>query len=132
MEQPLYQGTKGSDEKAVGWNAVWFLQRVNTAMNDTKQWLIVVLVPLAVAIVVLGSGVVLLPLGGTLGILVGLFSSAAFFTVGFKVGLALGLLTCCLSFLIGYRFRNRFLGKTLMSLSVFVWCGIGLFGFGPQ
>lgn len=101
--------------------------------KDTNHWLAVYLIPYAlIGIFTLGAGLFFLPLGGTLGIYVGLTSTAQFFTSAFKIALAASLVFAIILFFVGYKHRSNLWGKALNAAGVYVWCLSGLVGFGPQ
>lgn len=101
-------------------------------MSHLSQWLIVMALPFLIGGMVFGPAVLLLPLGGVLGVGVGLTSTGAHFTSTFKLELLTALLVCILLFTTGYRYRHGFWGKAMASLAIYGWCFVGLIGFGPQ
>jgi hypothetical protein len=96
------------------------------------QWLVVFLVPPLPMLSQYGSGTLLLPLGATAGVWVGLTSTHPYCTIGFKLGLALALIPCVVIFALGLRRRRALLGKFMTAATVYGWCILGLIGFGPQ
>lgn len=101
-------------------------------MRDALQWLIVAALPLLIGGIFLGPAILLLPVGGVVGVGVGVISNGTPFTIAFKVGLLSALLGCVLLFVTGCRHRHAFWGKASASLAVYLWCAAGLVGFGPQ
>ena len=101
-------------------------------MNDLVQWIVALLLPLVLALVAFGYAAFLLPVGGTIGVVQGLVSSAPYSTLAFKAGLVAALALCVLVVMSGFRLRQHVLGKILTSLGIYAWCIVGLVGFGPQ
>jgi hypothetical protein len=102
-------------------------------MTPTIQWATLILVPaLALGLTLSWSGLLMLPLGATLGIYVGLSSGEPFFSMGFKTMIAALCAVCALLFIIGMTRRQSLWGKALVVGSVYGWCLVGLMGFGPQ
>ncbi len=101
--------------------------------RDNVHWLLVYLVPYFIlGAASMGAGLVLIPLGGTLGIYVGFTSTAPYFTQDFKLSLLSACLLAISLFLVGLRFRHKLWGKIINSSGAFLWCLIGIVGFGPQ
>ena len=101
--------------------------------KDIKQWLVIYLIPYAVVgILTLGTGLILLPLGGTVGVIIGLSSTEPYFTSSFKMILITVLLLAILLFIVGFKFHEKLWGKILNAVGVYLWCVSGLIGFGPQ
>lgn len=101
--------------------------------KEQKHWLAVYLIPyVLISIFTLGAGLFLLPLGSTLGVFIGLISTAPYFTSFFKLTLVAALVLAIILFIIGYTFRNKLWGKILNAGGVCSWCLSGLIGFGPQ
>lgn len=101
-------------------------------MNQLAQWIVSLLLPLVLAVMVFGDAALLLPIGGTLGVLQGLVSSAPYSTLAFKAEMVSALAICALIVMSGLRFRQHILGKVMTSVGLYAWCIVGLVGFGPQ
>ena len=101
--------------------------------SDKKHWLAVYLIPYTlVGIFTLGVGLFILPLGGTLGVIVGLSSTEPYFTSSFKLALGLALCVAIFLFIVGYKYRNKLWGKIINAVGFYLWCFAGVVGFGPQ
>lgn len=101
--------------------------------KNTWQWLVILGAPyLLIGAASGGHGFLLLPLGGTMGVLNGLMFSNIYASQGFRITFLLGCLLLVLLFLAGWRYRAHWLGKILCALAVYLWCLAGLIGFGPQ
>ncbi len=101
--------------------------------KNLKQWLIVYLAPYAlIGIFTFGAGLFLVPLGGTLGVFVGLTSDAPFFTFKFRLTLMAVCIASIIIFIIGYKLRSKIWGKILNAAGSYLWCFAGIVGFGPQ
>ncbi|GGX71431.1 hypothetical protein [Saccharospirillum salsuginis] len=101
--------------------------------REKVHWLLVYLVPyLTIGALSKGAGFLLLPLGGTAGVYVGFTSTAPYFTSDFKLSLVLFYLIAILLFWAGLKFRGKFWGKAINALGVYLWCAVGIVGFGPQ
>lgn len=93
--------------------------------------------PLALALVALvatqspGSAL-MVPLAIVLGPVVGLGSTAPYFTWEFKLGLGFALFCAALLIFSGVRFFDRRFGKPMLLLGGIVWTVAGVLGFGPQ
>lgn len=102
-------------------------------LSHTWQWALAYGVPaFLIGVPTMGLGLLMLPLGGTLGVVVGLTSEAPFFTVNFRILLIIECLFSLALFFIGMRYRRYFWGKVLSSVGIYLWCLSGLVGFGPQ
>lgn len=101
--------------------------------KERKQWLAVYLIPYAlIGIFTLGAGLFMFPLGGIVGVVVGLSSTEPYFTSSFKIVLSSVLFLAVMLFIVGFRFRERLWGKIINAAGVYLWCVAGLIGFGPQ
>lgn len=67
-----------------------------------------------------GSGWLLLPLGGTFGVFVGLFSSQPYFDWGFKLIILCGAALALVLFVYGWRRRQRLSGKILNTCGAYL------------
>jgi len=78
-------------------------------------------------------GALLIPfLGLFVGPVVGLVSTAPYFSAGFKLALLFALIGILGLFMVGLRFRRAWWGKLLAIGAVWLWILAGLVGFGPQ
>ena len=68
----------------------------------------------------LASGWLLLPLGGTFGVFVGLFSSQPYFDWGFKLIILCGAALALVLFVYGWRRRQRLSGKILNTCGAYL------------
>ncbi len=111
---------------------------VTKKVSHLKQWLQVLFIPLFVMLAILslfhGGGslglLFLLPLGGTLGVYIGLTSSAPVYANGFKIGFFLVLCVAIASMVIGIRYRKKLWGKCLFSFGFYLWGMAGLMALG--
>lgn len=100
---------------------------------ELKHWLFVYLVPyILIGISTLGAGFILLPLGGVVGVYVGIISPNSYLTRESQFLLGIACFMAALMFVIGYRYRKRIWGKIVNAAGVYLWCIAGLVGFGPQ
>ena len=98
-----------------------------------KQWLTIYLIPYALlGILTLGGGLIILPLGGTLGVAFGLFYNTDYFSVSFIAIWVLILIVSLVSFIIGYKFRENLWAKILNASSAYLWCFAGLVTLSPH
>lgn len=67
-----------------------------------------------------------------LGPIVGLGSTAPYFTLQFKLGLAAALFIAALFIFAGVRFFDQRWGKLLLLFGGIIWTVAGGLGFGPQ
>lgn len=74
----------------------------------------------------------LIPLAAVIGPVVGLASTAGYFTWTFKAALAGGLIAAGGVGVVGWRNRARLWGQGLVVVGVMAWVVCGLVGFGPQ
>lgn len=106
-----------------------FMSRVK--YKQAVQWLIVLLLPyVLIGIFSSGSGFLLLPLGGTLGIFTGITSSSPYITPIFRISLIVLSLALLALFFVGFRSRKKLWGKALCSCAIYLWCIAGSAGFG--
>lgn len=80
----------------------------------------------------LASSLLIPFLGLFVGPVVGLASTAPYFSAGFKLALLFALIGILGLFLVGLRFRRAWWGKLLAIGAVWLWILAGLVGFGPQ
>ena len=80
----------------------------------------------------LASSVLIPLLGLFVGPVVGLVSTAPYFSAGFKLALLFALIGILGIFMVGLRFRRAWWGKLLAIGAVWLWIVAGLVGFGPQ
>lgn len=84
------------------------------------------------ALTALGTALLIPLLGMSLGPLVGLMSTAPYFSAAFKLELLFALVAAAGLFGVGLRFRRASWGKLLAIGSVWLWILAGIFGLGPQ
>jgi hypothetical protein len=84
------------------------------------------------ALTAVGTALLIPLLGLSLGPLVGLMSTAPYFSAAFKLELLVALVAAAGLFGVGLRFRRALWGKLLALGSVWLWILAGLFGLGPQ
>lgn len=80
----------------------------------------------------LASALLIPFLGLFVGPVVGLVSTAPYFSAGFKLALLFALIGILGLFMVGLRFRRAWQGKLLAIGAVWLWILAGLVGFGPQ
>ena len=108
-----------------------FMSRVK--YKHAVQWLIVLLLPyVLLGMFSFGTGFLLLPLGGTVGIFTGITSSSPYVTPIFRISLIALSLALLVLFVVGFRLRKNIWGKVLCSCAIYIWCITGLVGFGSQ
>ena len=99
--------------------------------KEILHWFLVYLVPYAlIGLLSSGAGLIVLPLGGTFGIIHGLTSSVPYFSVEVRIFLLVACLVSISLFIFGYKKRKKLWGKVINAASVYLWCVIGLLGIG--
>lgn len=78
------------------------------------------------------SSALMLVLGAVFGPLVGLASTEPYFTLMFKLGLVAGLFVSAALAMLGWRFREQLWGQVVVVAGIVAWAICGLVGFGPQ